>query len=401
MIKAIRRRRPEWSSFFFLSVVFVYAVLLAAPTTAFSSLSDLVPSGVPRTKHSFGQQKTPPWALGSSSNDEPILSSASTNVAMSETSRLSHVQLKIASVDEAVVYWTSKGGRVIRSRSNGMTNGEEELLTAFVELGYVGSGRKKDTEGEDGENKDDDDDNQPPFALELIKTQAAQGKDSNDDEHPHGLSYLGLSMLLKFQNKNPLLEMMKGNNDSGSDGTSSNDNKEENSGTSSDLPVKYVASAPGDGFAQLALRSNNLLSETCDFYTTVLGMDQKAQDQRLLCLRYDQDSSSSIETGNSKKNANPSGVATTLVFENSRGGGENADDSKGPRPRKTADSFDHLAIRTTCSVEDLYQNILKGNVNNSDDTKPVAVFMKPTPMFGSTVLGLIDPNGYKVVIAEE
>ena len=148
-----------------------------------------------------------------------------------------------------------------------------------------------------------------------------------------------------------------------------------------EFPIKYVASAPGDGFAQLALLSNNKLVETCDFYTTVLGMDQKAQDQNLLCLRYNPSTPTTINPTN--------GVATTLVFENRPRDDDDDDDSR---------CFDHLAIETTSSIEGLYQELLEENESGKTSTSPVDVYMKPTPMFGAFLLGLIDPNGYKVVV---
>jgi catechol 2,3-dioxygenase-like lactoylglutathione lyase family enzyme len=308
-------------------------------------------------------------------NDEPIRSSASPNASMRSTSRLSHAMLKVSSVDSAVDFWKSRGGIVARSRSNGKTNGEAELLSAFVELGPVGSSASNDS--------DNDDSGASSFALELTKAPVSQTNNSQDH---HGLSYLGLSMLLKFRDKNPLLEMMKGTADNSTDAdtnkrggpTITNDNKDDDdSSAPGHVPIRYVASAPGDGFARLALVSDDKLEETRDFYTSLLGMNQKAQDASVLCLRYDSSNRSTSSSG--------SGVATTLVFENrpcqSGGGGDNDD----------AGCFDHLSISTTSSIGGLYRAIQK-----KED--PVVVYMKPTPMFGSTLLGLIDPNGYKVVV---
>ena len=318
----------------------------------------------------------------SSENDDemPILSSASPNSVMSETSRLSHAMLKVPSVDAAVDYWISKGGEVERCRSNGKTNGEAELLSAFVKLGYIGNSSRKKDEAEDGESEKVDDDEAPKsFSIEIVRAPARKSKRDDDEtrtaaggSNTHGLSYLGLSMLLKFQDKNPLLELMMGNpNDETTNDKSESNNSNKDKNDEELFPIKYVASAPGDGFAQLALLSNNMLVETCDFYTNVLGMDQKAQDQNLLCLRYNP----SIAPTN--------GVATTLIFENRPRDDNNDNDSR---------CFDHLAIETTSSIDGLYRELL-------EETKsPVKVYMKPTPMFGSFLLGLIDPNGYKVVV---
>ena len=313
----------------------------------------------------------------SDSDDSPILSSASPNSAMSETSRLSHAMLKVASVDDSVDFWVSKGGRVIRSKSNGKTNGEAKLLSAFVQMGPIGASKSKDSD------KSDDEEDSESFALEIVKGPVDETR-KNDSRH--GLSYLGLSMLLQFRDRNPLLELMtgksSGDDKSDDDASSAKENKSESKSESEDFPVKYVASAPGDGFAQLALLSDNKLVETCDFYTTVLGMDQKAQDQKLLCLRYD------CEDPSKKM-----GVATTLVFENRVG----SDYSTEASSKMQSGCFDHLAISTTSSIANLYQTILEENESTRKEN-PVKVYMKPTPMFGSHVLGLIDPNGYKVVL---
>ncbi len=307
----------------------------------------------------------------SDSDDSPILSSPSPNSAMSETSRLSHAMLKVASVDDSVEFWVSNGGSVVRSKSNGKTNGEAQLLSAFVQMGPVGA----------SSNKDDEEDSES-FALEIVKGPDSESENKNDSKR--GLSYLGLSMLLRFKDRNPLLELMTGKSSGDSvDDDASSDQDDTSKANPEDFPVKYVASAPGDGFAQLALVSDNKLVETCEFYTTVLGMDQKAQDQNLLCLRYDCEDSSKTN-----------GVATTLVFENQAGSDERKEESNTIQ----SGCFDHLAIRTSSSIANLYQNILQEN-DSIRKENPVKVYMKPTPMFGTHVLGLIDPNGYRVILA--
>ena len=49
------------------------------------------------------------------------------------------------------------------------------------------------------------------------------------------------------------------------DDDAASDQVESSKANPEDFPVKYVASAPGDGFAQLALVSDNKLVETCEF----------------------------------------------------------------------------------------------------------------------------------------
>ena len=303
------------------------------------------------------------------SDESPILSSASPNASMSKTSRLSHAALRVSSVDDSVAFWVSRGGRLVRSRSNGKTNGEAKLLSAFVQLGLIGGGKPK----QEAEASDED---SASFALEIL-----QGSLGETPNQSHGLLYLGLSMLLRFNDKNPLLELMTGKGDSSTDSSTS----DETQANPDRFLVKYVASAPGDGFAQLALLSDDKLVETCDFYTTVLGMDQKAQDRNLLCLRYDcEDHPSSRKTG----------VTTTLIFERNQPKKITEDNSDEPSHHGC---FDHLSIHTTCSIEGLYQSILEEN-KTTKKKNPVNVCMKPTEMFGNNVLGLLDPNGYKVVV---
>jgi catechol 2,3-dioxygenase-like lactoylglutathione lyase family enzyme len=259
---------------------------------------------------------------------------------MAATSRLSHVMLRVPSVDKTVEYWKEKGGRVkIAKAKPGTSNGGTELMSAFLELGCTSSSRDDD---------DDDKESGPMcFALELVAT--------NKENYSIGnvISHIGVSMLLQFQNN--LLGLITGDEQIKPQG-------EEPNG----IPVQSAASAPGDFLSRFALNSNDLAS-TLDFYTSVLGMEAKAQDDNMLCLRYD-------------NACFAAGVPTTLVFENAPTENNNLD---------MGNCFDHLVIATKTDIHDIYEQ--------SQDRK---VFMKPTEMFGKTVMGLIDPNGYKVIIAQ-
>ncbi|KAL3934157.1 MAG: hypothetical protein SGARI_003513 [Bacillariaceae sp.] len=128
------------------------------------------------------------------------------------------------------------------------------------------------------------------------------------------------------------------------------------------IAVKSSASAPGDYFARFALKTNNL-EATHAFYTGVLGMECKAEDDTMVCLRYEND-------------VFQAGVSTTLLFDAT---GEEIE---------TGDCFDHIAITTDADISALF-----------DSMQDQKVFMKPTEMFGKQVLGLLDPSGYKVVLA--
>ena len=128
------------------------------------------------------------------------------------------------------------------------------------------------------------------------------------------------------------------------------------------IAVRSSASAPGDYFARFALKTNDL-EATHAFYTSVLGMECKAEDEKMVCLRYE----NGVFQG---------GVSTTLVFDLTK-----EEIEKG-------DCFDHIAITTDADVSSLF-----------DTMQDQKVFMKPTEMFGKQVMGLVDPNGYKVVLA--
>ena len=304
---------------------------------------------------------------GSSSNDDVTIKSSSSSSLMSDTSFLSHVMLKVPSVDKSVSYWTGDdmGGKVTRSKGNGLANGEEELLSAFVEMGRSTSTRYSSCARYKDDTATSSSSHPPPaFSLELVTTNKATYSVGNI------ISYIGISKLLQFQNN--LLGAIIAN-----DGkeVQKKEEEEQEQEEPNGIPIKSVASAPGDYIAQFTLRSKDLTA-TSDFYTTILGMDNKAQDEKLLCLRYN----------NNDKSSSSLGVPTTLVFENF------VDDDNDDVVLEKGDCFDHIAIQTTSHVVDnLYKDVVSQQNNN--------VFMKPTLMFGMKVIGLLDPNGYKVVVA--
>lgn len=237
--------------------------------------------------------------------------------------------LKVPSVDKTVEYWVEKGGTVrVQTEKPGSSNGSSELKSAMVELGALNN----------------DDDKSPCFALELIATDKENWKLGNE------VSYIGVSMLLQFQNN--LLGAIKG------------DKPKSQGEEPNGIVVESSASAPGDLLSRIALQSNNL-EESEEFYTGVLGMDVKAKDEKMMCLRYDND-------------IFKAGVSTTLIFDVTE------------ETIQPGDCFDHLVIVTKAGIPDLYAR--------SQDSKQ-KIFMKPTTMFGKDVMGLIDPNGYKVVVA--
>jgi hypothetical protein len=61
--------------------------------------------------------------------------------------------------------------------------------------------------------------------------------------------------------------------------------------------------------------------------------------------------------------------------------------------------FDHIAIVTTRDIGDEYERI-RTMIADGKATG-ATIFMNPTEMFGKKVMGIRDPNGYKVVLASE
>lgn len=191
------------------------------------------------------------------------------------------------------------------------------------------------------------------FSLEITKA-------STNFELGNAIQYLGMSMLRNNAN----LFMAAAGEKSGLSVT-----KDPNG-----IELRPVASAPGDVFARVCFNvnasRNDVFAQTTFFYEQ-LGMELMAADEQLLCLRF-------------TNNTNDSGVvATTLVF------------SKTPQELKMGNCYDHLAIST--------QNVqaaataLRDSLDNPDD----AIFMDPCPMFGTQIMGLTDPSGYKVYLVEQ
>ena len=275
------------------------------------------------------------------------------------SNRLSHVMLRVPDVDATVDYWVAKGATVKQRNKSPNAGGGE---TAFVVLGN-GKADQIDT----------------CFALEITSLPNPE----EGEEEPvrgNGLAYLGTSMLLDFQNN--LMGAAAGEKIA----------KEGEAAEPNGIEVRRVASGPGDYFARLCLRpkplakddaaavngegENSALSSleiTEQFYTKVLGMRVVANDIDLLCLRY--------KDGGF-------GVSTTLVFSTEDGDPSRDDEFV------MGDMLDHLVIGTP-SVQEAADALKETEEGRK------AMFMGPTGMFGTTVLGITDPNGYTIYLAEE
>ena len=153
-------------------------------------------------------------------------------------------------------------------------------------------------------------------------------------------------------------------------------------GTSSTLPpaaadgldpdgirVQSVPSASRvDPISRIVLHSTDL-DETSAFYTGVLGMKKLAQSATELSLRYE------------KTSAPGPCVSTSLVF------------TLVEQELVIGNCFDHLAVMCK-DVEEASKLLNEGSAAD-------AVFMPPTNMFGSKLMGLKDPSGFSLYLVEE
>ena len=354
---------------------------------------------------------------------------------MVDCSFLSHVMLKVPNVRQTVNYWLrQQGGAMTISNpkkkkkeeeqaTNGSCNEDDnELQSAFVELGHYKVGGGKGNSRDDENNDDQKTSKGPPsFSLELVTTNETNFKLGNC------ISYIGINMLQQFAT-NPIEVISRKFVPGIPPPTSSTqDQLDEPNG----INIKYVASSPGDMIARIAFYSKDLQS-TYNFYTQLLGMDCKAQDDTMICLRYNTNAAATATAtatangndGENTKTSSGMGVTTTLVFEKTN---ESEDIDIG-------NCFDHLVIATTANIDDLYLNWKKpskmdtttdadatsddgesasysvngdGNSSSSKSTSNKSssstptIFMNPTNMFGKKIMGILDPNGYKVIIAGE
>lgn len=188
------------------------------------------------------------------------------------------------------------------------------------------------------------------FSLEITKQSPENFQLGN------AIQYFGVSMLRNIN----LIMAAAGETSGGSVAVEKDPNG---------IEVRPVASAPGDLFARICLKvdpsQKDVFAKTTDFYET-LGMKLVAADEQDICLRYD-----NAETG----------VATTLVF------------SKSSASLEMGNCLDHFAISTK-NVDAAFSTLRESLPDN-------VVFMDPTRMFGTKIMGLHDPNGYKVYLVEQ
>jgi catechol 2,3-dioxygenase-like lactoylglutathione lyase family enzyme len=135
------------------------------------------------------------------------------------------------------------------------------------------------------------------------------------------------------------------------------------------IRVQYVASASTlDPISRIVLHSTDL-DDTSAFYTGVLGMEKLSQTATELSLRYE------------KASASGTCVSTSLVF------------TKVEQELVMGNCFDHMAV--------MCRDVEEANKVISESSAADAVFMPPTNMFGSKLMGLKDPSGFNLYLVEE
>ena len=281
------------------------------------------------------------------------------------SSRLLHAMLRTANVSEAVAFWEGRGARVLSGSGKVTPSGRVGPGAAFV-----GYGAYRDTEH---------------FALELSPLPANAKSLGNT-----ALQFVGVSMLLPSPPSN--------DDDANDDDASANDGdvddplarflaqrslKSWEVEDPDDLfRVRSVASAPGDPFARFVLRSKSkaALLKTVDFYCDVLQMSQVGMaSEEEKCFRYKPRPGGALV-----------GVPTTLVFQVVAEDGD--DDEAAAADAAAVECFDHLAI--CCSdIGAAFDHISGGEL--------APVILEPCAMFGTKIMGLEDPNGYKIYLVEE
>ena len=138
---------------------------------------------------------------------------------------------------------------------------------------------------------------------------------------------------------------------------------------------------PGDPLAQFSLRTSSveMLAATASFYSDVLCMSEVgAPSETQRCFRYGALPGGALE-----------GVPVTLVFR--------VEDGLVGDPASTQECFDHIAI--SCVDVDAASAHINGNEGGEAPLAPV--ILEPCDMFGTRIMGVSDPNGYKVYLVEE
>jgi len=271
-------------------------------------------------------------------------------------SQIMHAMLAVPDVNATVNYWKSRGATLQSYRKS------RKAETAFVGFSDAFNDRGF-------------------FSLEIVTLANEAGSLTLGN----AISYFGLSMLLDFD----LETAAAGESPPPASLTDIDPNG---------IQVQSVAAAPGDSFSRFCLRTaatgattdegeEDVLAKTIDFYEQ-LGMTVAAGDETCACLRY-------TATKKEDNTIQRAGVAMTLYFERP--------DAEDNTDLNIGNCFDHFAFSTLdvdVATEALRAIFLSQGSGEDDDISKF-IFMEPTIMFGMKLVGLYDPNGYKVYLVED
>ena len=271
-------------------------------------------------------------------------------VAPMADNKLLHAMLRVPSVERAVAFWEARGARRLTEPGKGSC--------------FVGYGEHRDATF---------------FALEL--SPAAEPVANAD------IAYIGLSMLppgASLPSRTGEAEHGPLENETPADRFAAfmldRERRTPEGGSVDGIEVRSVASAPGDPLARFALSVPDP-DATARFYCDILGMREVFRSEQEVCVRYVSDDSEGSKTAWGGLGGPNGGVPTTLVLTK-----ETAPGGAG------VEAFDHLAVGCA-DVEAAHAAVWEGN--------SAAVFLEPTPMFGTVVCGVKDPDGRKVYLVEE
>lgn len=266
--------------------------------------------------------------------------------------RLLHAMVRVTDMGAAVDFWRGRGAQVI---SGGGKVGKGAT--------FVGFGEYRDTEH---------------FALELSPVAADRTLGNS------AVDYVGLSGL------RPPASAGAGAGDDEDEDEAARFSRFMAAVTAAAAPardpsglleVRSVPAAPGDPFAHLCLRARSRedLEASTAFYCDALRMRQvgMASDQERT-FRY-----APLDGGAM------AGVPTTLIF---RLGAEEAAGGVAGESEEPLEVFDHLAICCR-DVDAAFEHIRGQGI--------APIILEPRDMFGTRIMGLEDPNGYKVYLVGE
>mmetsp|Transcript_24736 Transcript_24736/g.32805 ORF Transcript_24736/g.32805 Transcript_24736/m.32805 type:complete len:431 (+) Transcript_24736:38-1330(+) len=354
-----------------LQILLGLSIFLCSHGTFSSTVAFTLPTTTSTRKTTFVTRLT-----SSINNDNNESNKNKKNHPMSKN-ELSHAMIRVPNVNATIDYFINRGA-TLQTYNNRGENKESAFLN-FQGASFNAPSKNSvngDSSSSSSNNEDMETKEVKRFSLEIVSYNPKPDDKVQEWKTGNIIQYFGLSMLLNFDLKRaaaklpppPQLKM---------------EDVDPNG-----VVIKSVASGPGDPFSRICLHVDPAvgLKETADFYSNILGMEQVAVGEDMVCVRY---TGNVVEDEVDGKKRSVGGVSITLVFTTlpttADEGGEKVELDHGT-------FFDHFAVDT--SSLDVAKGILK------ETGKEDCVFMEPTEMFGATLMGLMDPNGYKVYLVE-